>query len=74
MCALLHYMASPSPSSDSECEEEEGATQSDSGVTADGHRKVCGRKRLSSEITDQLSPDAKCRHASNLHNERERER
>ena len=77
MCTFLHYMASRSPSSDSDCEEEEGATQSDSGVTAEGssgQRKMLGRKRLFSETADQLSPDAKCKQAHNLHNERERER
>ena len=67
---------------DLECEEEEIANQSDSGTpTLRGQQaRMSGRKRAYSEtitIVEQFSPsfpDAKCRQASNLHNEREKER
>lgn len=69
---------------DLECEEEV-ATQSDGGLAetnagrqARAERESLGRKRMYSEtIMEQVSPsspDAKCKQASNLHNERERER
>lgn len=65
---------------DLECEEEV-ATQSDGGLAetnAGRQPRALGRKRMYSEtIMEQVSPsspDAKCKQASNLHNERERER
>lgn len=63
---------------DLECEEEV-ATQSDGGLAeTNAGRQALGRKRMYSEtIMEQVSPsspDAKCKQASNLHNERERER
>lgn len=68
---------------DLECEEEEVASQSDSLTGQAASRpgqaaSVSGRKRMYSETTlEQFSPtssDTKCRQASDLHNERERER
>lgn len=66
-------------------EEEVADTQSDGGLTdlaqKEQDTKVSGRKRMHSETTAATrqtfpgSPDTKCsRQASNLHNEREKER
>ena len=70
--------------SDLEEEVETANTQSDSGLTESGQRRqhvrVSGRRRMHSETTnvmEQFSPtsnDERCRQASNLHNEREKER
>lgn len=64
---------------DLECEEV--ASQSDGGLAekdAGRQARALGRKRMYSEAmmdqTSPASPDAKCKQASNLHNERERER
>jgi hypothetical protein len=77
-----------SRSIDFECEEEEvGGVQSDGSVFSEGGQGsggVAGRKRLRSEAATAAaninltetssSQDAKCKQASNLHNEREKER
>ncbi|CAI8035350.1 hypothetical protein GBAR_LOCUS19851 [Geodia barretti] len=73
---------------DFECEEEEvGGVQSDGSSFSEGGQGsggVAGRKRLRSEAATAAaninltetssSQDAKCKQASNLHNEREKER
>jgi hypothetical protein len=86
---MLTLQIAVSRSIDFECEEEEvGGVQSDGSLFSEGGQGsggVAGRKRLHSEaataaaninLTEMPSSsrDAKCKQASNLHNEREKER